>query len=139
MKSTPEAALRQRLATLSDVPTAWPNVSFNPADPGNLPYIACTIVRAGTSDQTLDGQSPIVTGRLIATVVVEQNTGEVQADQIAERVADLFPMGLRIATDDIITVITQPAHIREGIPDGAYWRVPVSIPFQIVTAKDSTP
>ncbi len=134
MKRAPDAALRSRLSTLPGIPKAWPNTDFDPKATGNLPYIACEIVRAGTSDATLDGVAPIVTGRLIASVVVAKGTGETRADEIAEQVAALFPMGLTIPLGYIIDIIvTQPPHIREGMTDGAYWRVPVSIPFQIIS------
>ncbi len=134
MKSAPDAALKTRLAALSGIPKAWPNIDFDPTAPGNLPYIACEIVRAGTTDATLDAEAPIVTGRLIASVVVAKGTGDTRADEIAEQVAALFPMGLNIPASYIIDIIvTQPPHIREGMTDGTYWRVPVSIPFQIIS------
>lgn len=134
MKSAPDAALKARLATLAGIPKAWPNVDFDPAALGNLPYIACTIVRAGTSDDTLNAEAPIVIGRLIATVVTAKGTGEARADQITEQVAALLPMGLKLVSDYITDIIIiQPPHIREGMADGAYWRVPVSIPFQIIS------
>lgn len=132
MKQAPEAEMKARLDTILGVAKAWPNQDFDPSAAGNLPYISCTILRAGTADLTLDGQTPIVTGRLIATVVVEKGTGERAANEIAERISDLFPMGERIPSDDGITVIMSPAHIRDGMGDGAYWRVPVSVPFQII-------
>lgn len=130
MKHAPEVALKARLAMLAGVPKAWPNQDFDPTKPGNLPYVACEIVRARTGDDTLDGEATIVTGALIATVVVAKGTGEVAADSIAEQIAALFPMGATIPAAGVTTQIMQPPHIREGIGDGTYWRVPVSIPFQ---------
>lgn len=130
MKHAPEVALKARLATLAGVPKAWPNQDFDPTKAGNLPYVACEIVRARTSDDTLDGEAPIVTGALIATVVVAKGTGEVAADSLAEQIAALFPMGATIPAAGMTTQILQPPHIREGIGDGTYWRVPVSIAFQ---------
>ncbi|WP_313349382.1 phage tail terminator-like protein [Paracoccus sp. (in: a-proteobacteria)] len=130
MKRAPENALKARLATLSGVAKAWPNLDFDPIKAGNLPYVDCTIVRAGTGDDTLDAEFPIVTGRLIATVVTLKGSGEATADSIAEQIAALFPMGLRITASGTSTQIMQPPHIREGMGDGSYWRVPVSVPFQ---------
>ena len=141
MKRAPENLLKARLATLAGVPKAWPNQDFAlPAVPNDAAgrqawaYLACSIVRAGTSDDTLDAVAPVVTARLIVTVVTLDGTGEARADTLAEQVQNLFPMGLRLDDGDIIEVIvTQPAHIREGMSDGAYWRVPVSVPVQIIT------
>ncbi|AZV00275.1 phage tail terminator-like protein [Paracoccus kondratievae] len=141
MKHAPEAALKARLATLAGIPKAWPNQDFDlPPVPGDAAaryawaYLACEIIRTGTSDTTLNAEAPVVTGRLIATAVTLKGTGEARANEIAEQVAALFPMGERIAVSGFVTQITQPPHIREGMGDGAYWRVPVSIPFQTFTS-----
>lgn len=133
MKAEPEAALKARIATISGVPKAWPNQDYDPSGVGKVPYLACEIVRASTSDATLDAAAPVVIGRLIVTVVTNKGIGEATANQLSAQVADLFPMGLRINTGNIATTITQPPHIREGMTDGTYWRVPISIPFQIFT------
>lgn len=135
MKHAPELALKARLATLPGIPKAWPNQDFDPKATGNVPYIACTIVRAGTSDDTLDSVAPIVVGRLIATVVVLKGTGEGRANEIAEQVAALFPMGAQITAPGFVTEVMQPPHIREGMSDGSYWRVPVSVTIEI--SRDS--
>lgn len=131
MKHAPELALKARLAAIPGIPKAWPNQDFDPKAPGNVPYIACTIVRAATSDDTLDSVAPIVVGRLIATVVVLQGNGEARANEIAEEIAVLFPMGAQITAPGFVTDVIQPPHIREGMSDGAYWRVSVSVPIEI--------
>lgn len=131
MKHDPELALKARLATLPGIPKAWPNQDFDPKAPGNVPYIACTIIRAGTSDDTLDTAAPIVAGRLIATVVGLKGSGEGSANEIAEQIAALFPMGAQITAPGFVVDVMQPPHIREGMSDGAYWRVPVSVPIEI--------
>lgn len=138
MKRGPELALKARLSTLPSIPKAWPNDDFRlppvPTDAAgraSWAYIACTIVRAGTSDDTLDNTSTIVTGRMIASVVTLKGTGEARADQVAEQIAALFPMGQEVGSGGNVAQVMQPPHIREGITDGAYWRVPVSIPFEI--------
>lgn len=124
-----ETALKARLATYIALPKAWPNQDFDPAAPENLPYLACDLVRAATADATLAGDSPVWTGRLICTVVVARNTSTSTANGHADAIAALFPMGLTMTAGSIKITITQPPHIREGMADGAYWRVPVSIPF----------
>lgn len=123
-----ETALKARLATLA-LPKAWPNQDYDPTASGKLPYIACDLVKADTTDATLDAVQPVSTGRLIATVVVARGTSTATANGHADTIAALFPMGLRITAGSQTITITQPAHIREGMADGAYWRVPVSVPF----------
>lgn len=122
-------AFKARLATLS-LPKAWPNQDFDPKGAGNLPFVSVDIVRAGTTDLTLDAEAPVSIGRLIAAVVVEKGTSTGTADDYADTIAALFPMGLRLTAGAKTITITQPPHIREGMADGAYWRVPVSIPYR---------
>ncbi|MCZ0963886.1 phage tail terminator-like protein [Paracoccus benzoatiresistens] len=124
-----EAALKARLAEYADLPKAWPNQDFDPKDPGNMPYVACDLVRAGTSDRTLEGDAPETVGRLVATVVVAKGTSTGTANRHADAIAALFPRGQRIAAGELAVTVTQPPHIREGMTDGTYWRVPVAITF----------
>lgn len=122
-------ALKARLAPHT-LPKAWPNQPFDPSAAGNLPYLAVDLVRAGTTDDTLDAEAPIQRGRLIVTVVARTGTSDGTADDHADAVAALFPTGARIPADTLTITITQPPHIREGMPDDGYWRVPVVIPFE---------
>lgn len=124
-----ESAIAARLAAHS-LPKAWPNQDFDPTKAGNLPYLACAIVKASTTDQTVSGEAPISVGRLIATVVAMKGKGTVTANGHADTIAALFPKGWRVENEGVVIEITGPPHIREGMPDGAYWRVPVSIPFR---------
>lgn len=124
-----ENALKARLAE-HFLPKAWPNLDFDPKAPGNLPYLACDLIKASSADDTLDAERPVYVGRLIATVVVAQGGSTATANDHADAVADLFPMGHRFTAGSLTITITQPPHIREGMGDGAYWRVPVSIPYQ---------
>jgi len=122
-------ALKARLAAVS-LPKAWLNQDFDPAKPGNLPYLAVSIIRADTTDDTLDAEAPIQTGRIIASVVTARGSGDGQADDHADAVAALFPMGLRLTAGSQTITITQPPHVNEGLEDGAHWRVPVRIAFE---------
>ena len=124
-----EAALRERLAGFTALPKAWPNEDFDPKAPGNLPYVSCDLVKAATSDQTLAATAPEMVGRLIATVVVAKGSTSRPVNRHADAIAELFPAGARFAAGTQMITITQPPHTREGMTDGAYWRVPVVIPF----------
>lgn len=126
-----ENALKAALAeVLPGIPKAWPNQDFDPSAAGMLPYIACDLIYAGTSDITLDGEQPILTGSLIATIVVARGSSTTTANGHADTIAAAFPMGRRITAGGKVITILQPPHTREGMPDGAYWRVPVRIRFQ---------
>lgn len=123
-----ENALKAHLASYP-LPKAWPNQDFDPTEPGKLPYIACDLVRAATIDDTINAERPIAIGRLIVTIVVARGTSTAFANGHADAIAAMFPMGQRITSGTLTITITQPPHIREGMADGAYWRVPVSIPY----------
>ena len=122
-------AIKAAFSTVS-LPKAWPNIVFDPTKTGNLPYVAVTIIRADTIDNTVAGEMPIDIGRIIATVVVAGNTSDGTADDHADAIASLFPKGQILTGGGYTVEITGPPHIREGMPDNGYWRVPVSIPFR---------
>lgn len=124
-----ENALKARLAAASPLPKAWPNQDFEPTATGNLPYLACDIVKASTTDRTLCATSPAFVGILIVSVVVAKGTSTGTANSQAEAIAAAFPMNLRFPAGPLTIEVTQPPHVREGMTDGAYWRVPVRIPF----------
>ncbi|MDP9590577.1 UNVERIFIED_ORG: hypothetical protein J2W19_003141 [Shinella zoogloeoides] len=107
-------------------PIAYPNLSYT----GDKPYVAVQFVRIGRRDDTLAGEQTISRGQMIATVVVAVNTSTKIANQKADQIAALFPMGRRIAVADGEIVIMKPADIREGYPQDADWRTPVIIDFE---------
>jgi len=122
-------ALKARLSTVA-LPKAWPNQDFDPSAPGNLPYLAVSIIRADTIDNTVAGEMQIGLGRLIVAVVVRANSADGAADDHADAVAALFPKGTVLPADEGTVEITGPPHVREGLTDGTHWRVPVIIPFR---------
>lgn len=126
-----ENALKAALAAvLPTVPKAWPNQDYDPTAAGKLPYIACDLVFADTSDDTLGAEHPITTGILIATVVVAKGESSGGANGFADLIKAAFPMGRQITAGLRSITVLQPPHAREGMPDGVYWRVPVRIRWQ---------
>lgn len=131
-----ENALKARLATASALPKAWPNQDyFPPPIPDGAEarkawgYIDCTVVKAATGDRTLGATSPEFRGVLIATLVVVKGTSTATANGHADAISAAFPMNLRLPAGPLTIEITQPPHVREGLTDGTYWRVPIRIPF----------
>lgn len=113
------------------LPKAWPNQNFDPSTAGNLPYIAVSFVKAGAVSNQIDGGDTIRTWRLIATVVTGANDGSGIAADYADQIGALFPTGRRIETDTAQIVVIAPPDVRDGFPDGVYWRVPVRIDLRI--------
>lgn len=121
-------ALKVQLETLA-LPKAWPNQDFDPKVPGNLPYLSVSLLRTGTDDATLAGVAEVLTGRLVVTVVTARGSADGVADDHADMIRALFPRGTRIPATAMTITIAAPPHVREGMADAAYWRVPVIIPW----------
>lgn len=107
-------------------PVAYPNINFS----GQKPYIAVQFVRVGRRDDTLSGEQTISRGQMIASVVVAVGGSTKTANQKADQIAALFPMGRRIAVTGGEIVIIKPADIREGFPQDADWRTPILIDYE---------
>lgn len=107
-------------------PIAYPNINHD----GKKPYIAIQFVRVGRRDDTLAGEQTISRGQMIATVVVSVGTSTRVANEKADQIANLFPMGRRLPVAGGEIVIMKPANIREGFPQDADWRTPVIVDFE---------
>lgn len=107
-------------------PIAYPNINFS----GQKPYIAVQFVRVGRRDDTLAGEQTISRGQMIASVVVAVGGSTKTANQKADQIAALFPMGRRISVSGGEIVIMKPADIREGYPQDADWRTPVFVDYE---------
>jgi len=105
---------------------AYPNINHD----GKKPYIGVQCVRVGRRDETLNGEQTISRGQLIATVVTQRGKSSLTANQKADQIAALFPMGRRIAVTGGEIVIMKPADIREGFPQDADWRTPVIVDYE---------
>lgn len=105
---------------------AWPNQDH----PGTRPHIVVEFVRIGRRDDTLSGEMTISRGQMIATVVTDRGISSKLANQKADQIAALFPMGRRIAVTGGEIVIMKPADIREGFTQDAEWRTPVIVDFE---------
>jgi len=107
-------------------PVAYPNINFS----GQKPYISVQFVRVGRRDDTLAGEQTISRGKMIATVVVAVGTSTRVANEKADQIANLFPMGRRFSVAGGEIVVMKPADIREGFPQDADWRTPVIVDFE---------
>lgn len=116
-------ALRTRLLTLSH------DVHLENA-PEN-PDLPCLVYGQLVLPPVRTGQEPFSehSGSLNVNVLTSKGSYATQGEDIAEEVSDLFPVDLRLSVDSGILRITAPALIQRGFDDGAYWAVPVSIPY----------
>lgn len=125
------AALKARLGTLSfapAIPIAWPNKDFTPT--GDR-FLQATIVRAPNQRVTIRAQHRR-SGSLVVTVASRVNNGSGEGDGLADAVAAHFPADLMLAAGANRLRITEDPSIRDGFLDGAFWRTPVVIPFEVL-------
>jgi len=125
------AALKARLGTLSfspAIPVAWPNKDFTPT--GDR-FLQATIAHAPNQRVTIRAQHRR-SGSLVVTVASRPNNGSGEGDGLADAVAAHFPADLMLAAGANRLRITEDPSIRDGFLDGAFWRTPVVIPFEVL-------
>lgn len=131
MAAAIDAALKARVAALTfspAIPVAWPNKDYTPTGER---YLAVDIVPAPNQRMTLGGASRKA-GSLVITVASRPNNGSGEGDGVADAVAAHFPVDLKLTTTEGIVRITEEPSIRGGFIDGAFWRTPVVIPFEVL-------
>lgn len=124
-------ALSQHLSSMPLVPfIAWPNKHVVASQP--KPYLVTQVVRISRVDPTVAGGFAISEGQFVVTVIESLGEYATAAERLADCVADFFPMGLRIPFEGGEITITQPPLVNDGFPDEISWRVPVTIPYQVL-------
>lgn len=126
------AALKARLDALTfnpAVPVAWPNRKFTP---DGSRYLVAEVVNAPKTRITIGGKHR-ATGALVVSVATPAGGGSGEADGVGDAVAAYFPADLTLAlTGGGKIRITSEPSVRDGFRDGAYWRTPVTIPFEVL-------
>lgn len=126
---TIEQALGMQLVGMApSYPVAWPNKDYDPK--GALPYIEFRHVPASVTDDSIDASMHVQTGLALITVVVSRDGFSTDANDIAQAVADRFPMGTRIPAGDGSVMITKPPEPVAGFTDGIYYRLPVRVNYR---------
>jgi len=123
------AALKARVASLvfsPAIPVAWPGRDYTPT---GIRFLAVQIEGLPNQRLTIGGTSRI-TGFVSVNVAIPAGKGTGEADSIADAVAAHFPVDLRETLPSATLRITETPSVRGGYRDGAYWRVPVIIPFE---------
>lgn len=120
-------ALGERLQTMFPEPRiAWPNQKTTL----DMPYLFVQVVRVSRTDPTVEATFPISNGQFVVTVVSELDEFSVDAEGLADDVAEMFPMGLRLPVTGGEITIMQPPEVLQGFPDAVSWRVPVRITYR---------
>lgn len=135
------AALKARLSSLTftpALPVGWPNRDFVPSgDHLTVAIVPAEAERLGVKAMHRFAGSMVVTVCLQRGGAVQGSAGggSGRGDGIADAVAAHFPADLRLSLSGGGTLrITQAPSVREGFIDAGYWRTPVLIPFEVLTA-----
>lgn len=126
-----EALMGARIgaAGIAGLQLVFPNVEPDP-DPPAPPYAVFEFAIDTVSGPALDGSVKVTSGRLLATVVMKEGTGNLVGLSYREQLAALFPQGLRIpGTSGSSITIRRPAQPKPGYAQGGKWRLPLEISF----------
>lgn len=124
-------ALKAKLAALTFspvIPVAWSNRDFVPTGER---FLAAEIVPAPVQRLTIRGANRFA-GALVVTVASKGGKGSGEGDGIADAVAAHFPADLVLTTSGGRLRVTATPSVRQGYLDGAYWRTPVTVPFEVL-------
>lgn len=121
-------ALEKRLATLTPVlPIAYENSKFAPTV--GQAYIKANLLPNKTETPTLTQSVKIERGIFQVTVCYPTGDGSTNSSARVNLISNHFPAGL-VLTEGVTKVrISEAPAIAQGMVDGAFWVVPVSISF----------
>ena len=117
-------AMRNQLTTMVDRPTTvWDNIET----PTTFPFLVVEMVPGDARFASLARQQEL-RGMMQVTVVTGQGIGSLEAERIARRVVQAYPVDLKI--DELI--LAAPPLMVPGYPDGGQWRQPVQIRWRVL-------
>lgn len=127
------AALQTQLDAMASgagLAVAWDGESFVPA--AGL-YLRAQLFRSTTSRPFLAaGGAHLHLGflQVVVMMAMESPSPAINADRIADQVADWFPEDTRLpAAAPIVRIIARP-HVAGGYRDEAWWAVPITVNFE---------
>jgi hypothetical protein len=124
-----EAAFTVHMNELADRPAvAWPNVKFEPN--GKKPYLRLNVIPAETVQASLGATGKDETNG-ICQITCFAPTGTGRTD-LPDIIADHFKRGTVLSYNGTSIRLRSPS-IGPAVADGAFYFVPVSIPYQTFT------
>jgi hypothetical protein len=128
-------AIESRLATWAAarvpvLPIAWENVPFTP--PAGA-YLRAFLLPANTTGLDLAGAGRTYRGVYQVSVTCPINAGPGAAEAIADELAALFPLNLRLAVTGLTLQVITPVTAAQGAQDATNFIVPVSFQYLAYT------
>ena len=90
------------------------------------PYLLIDVFTVSRSNASLSGGIEKALGVCQITLVSETNEDELASIREAQKIVDLFPYGLRIGNE---VLVTNPTEIKNGYRDGPDWRTPIHVQY----------
>lgn len=109
------------------LPTAWPNVTFDPDN--RVPWQKVNVVFAKPAEPTAGADFYRENGYLQVTLYYPLLQGDGPATLRAELIRKAFPKGSTITKDDVTVQFNNVAQILEGVPTDEQYIVVVQVPF----------
>ena len=118
-------------ARVPALPVAWENVPFTPTT--GATYLQAFLLPATTTGIDLAGAGRTYRGVYQINVVAPLNAGPGAAEGIADELADLFPLNLRVAVTGLTLQVVTPVTAAQGAQDTTDFTVPVSFQYRADT------
>jgi len=126
-------AFKARITSLPlTIAKAWPGETFTVPTGGGkpLPYLRVGRVSAAPLRQMIaPGKVHQRTGFLIITLVYPLGQNISVYDEIAGTIAEYFKDGTELNYGGVCATVTAYPHVSDGYLEGAYWEIPVRIPW----------
>lgn len=90
------------------------------------PYLLLDVTTTNRFNLSLSGGNEQAEGICQVTLVSETNEDENASIQEAQKIKDLFPYGLRMGNE---VLVTKPTDIKQAYRDGPDWRTPIHIEY----------
>jgi len=90
------------------------------------PYLLIDVTTINRSNQSLSGGIEKAEGICQVTLVSETDEDEMASNVEAQKIKDLFPYGLRMGNE---VLVTKPTDIKQAYRDGPDWRTPIHIEY----------
>ena len=121
--------LEQRLNALSTgiILTAFENAPFTPVN--GVAWQKCDMLPAKTQNPTMGDDFKRDAGIFQVTLAYPLNVGAGAAIVRAKVIAEGFKRGYTMNDGTLRVLIDESPSIAQGIPDGAWYKLPISIPY----------
>ncbi len=107
---------------------AYQGVKFVPQT--DETYLAAFTLPASVDSQDLQGAHRLYLGIFQVSIVVPAGKGTGAAEAMADELAALFPLNLRLTRDSMTVMVYTPVEPGPGISEDATYTVPVSFRYR---------